>query len=153
MNTIALLIAIWIQAFPFYPDSSGMAPLTFEPFWGSTYSTAPDDIRYPGTAPGYPATGAFCTNSGGWFAVNLQLSMAPSSDATGQIIIKNLDGNRKFFVLNWASSAKQYVANGNTVIIHTIPNECFRLVYTSTGYAYVNPDPTATMLTIYKLGA
>ena len=161
--TLSIAVFTWFFAAALDRGSNVDLP-HFSRFTSCSFYEATDrtDIYYPDRCPRFwEAQGVICFPNGGYYSVNMQLSMKPGHEAEGVILMESTRpgprwemgpdarGNSQF-LLAWKAS-DHFTLQGNAVILEAEPNECFRLKYSSTGKAEINTDPRASRLTIHKL--
>lgn len=129
-----------LTATPTFAMAPGNAPMTS---WSIANTSDPQEIVYTNNG------GAFSFQNGGWFVVNLQLSMMPQAQAGLARITWN-----KFPDLVYVVDAKVdgfYTLNSASFVFHANPNDAWRFEVSSPVALAVNADSRASKVTIYKL--
>lgn len=150
---LAIFLWFWTQTL-----TAGAGELPHFIGSGSAYSSN-GGFLYP--VPEYaPFNGKVCFLQGGFYAVNLQMGMLPGAEAEGNITFELFSGTeppvqvkaltKNHILLRWRANAG-YTQQGNAIVVYVDANDCFRLSYTASATAYVNHEPYATKLTIYKV--
>lgn len=132
---------------------AGTTLLNFQPVEIQCQNDPTEIVYVDGPNPqGWPI-GAFAFEVGGWFAVNLQVSMVPGTPMEGQFLWRNANNTGWHQYLLPFKVGSGYTLQGNTIVFKANANESWGLAAVSPAPCTINHDERATKLSIWKVSA